>query len=354
MNRIDAPRKSLVVALAIAFALPSSLTAQEMSYASFVEPTIKGGTYFSNPPALQTEALGLLAPAVNVSGEALCGPEFAGNPIAIGDRDRFADMRGRARGFGMGLLSRAISDATDRDVQVRGPEGESYSPVMYEDPIPKKEKTKIKDKNAKADLRLGGLVAADGILISTLLDDVKDDGTVHEIYLERDDCRRVYPSIDYTYDLWGEWGLSVSWSKTTSTYQDGQLTDQQTSSGGFMRSGEGFMDAESSARAFEEAMEDVPPEFRDPLSRYQAQVQDELGAPMWQRLGFGAPSSGARHVGNVFKLSVADLEALRLGRYHLVVQVTREEKKFYQAIGIPIEIGVGADNSLTFAEMEFD
>jgi hypothetical protein len=225
---------------------------------------------------------------------------------------------------------------------------------MYEDPIPKKQMTKIKDKNAKADLRIGGLIASDGVLISTKLEDAPDDGTVHEIFLERDDCRRVYPSIDYTYELWGEWGLSVSWTKTTSTYQDGQLTDQQTSSGGFMRSGEGFMDAESSARAFEEAMEDVPPEFRDPLSRYQAQVQDELGAPMWQRLGFGAPSSGARHVGNVFKLSAADLEALHLGRYHLVVQVTREEKRFYQAVGIPIEIGVGADNALTFAEMELD
>jgi hypothetical protein len=56
----------------------------------------------------------------------------------------------------------------------------------------------------------------------------------------------------------------------------------------------------------------------------------------------------------VFKLSVADIEALRLGRYHLVVQVTREEKRFYQAIGIPIEIGVGGDDALTFAEMEFD
>jgi hypothetical protein len=36
------------------------------------------------------------------------------------------------------------------------------------------------------------------------------------------------------------------------------------------------------------------------------------------------------------------------------VQVTREEKRFYQAVGIPIEIGVGADNALTFAEMELD
>jgi hypothetical protein len=101
-------------------------------------------------------------------------------------------------------------------------------------------------------------------------------------------------------------------------------------------------------------MEDVPSEFQDPLRRYQAQIQDELGAPMWQRLGFGAPMSGARHVGNVFRLGPADLEALGLGRYHLVVQVTREEKRFYQAVGVPIDIGIGPDNALTFAELELD
>ena len=101
-------------------------------------------------------------------------------------------------------------------------------------------------------------------------------------------------------------------------------------------------------------MEDVPPELRDPLGRYQAQVQDELGAPMWQRLGFGAPTSGARHVGNIFRLSAADLEALASGRFNLVVQLTREEKRFYQAVGIPVAIGIGADNSLTFAELELD
>jgi hypothetical protein len=258
MNTRNPQVQTLIVILALAGVLPQGLRAQELSYANFVEPTLKGGTQLSYPPATPTQSLGLLAPARDTSSERLCGPEYAGNPVPIGDRDRFADMRGRAKGLGMGLLSRALSEATDRDLQVRGGGGgDATAPALYEDPIPKKEMTKIKDKNAKADLRIGGLIAADGVLISTQIDDAPDQGTVHEIFLERDDCRRIYPSIDYTYELWGEWGLSVSWTKTTSTYQDGQLTDQTSSSGGFMRSGEGFLDAESSARAFEEAMEDV-------------------------------------------------------------------------------------------------
>ena len=194
-------------------------------------------------------------------------------------------------------------------------------------------------------------MASDGILLSTRLEDARDKGTVNEIYLERDDCRRVYPFADYAYELWGEWNLSVSWTKTQSTYKNGQLVDRQTSSGGFMRSGNGFLDTESSARAFREAMEDVPPELRSSLTQYQAQLRDEMGAPMWQRLGFTAPTSGARTVGNTFKLSAVDFDALRNGRYHLVVQVTRENKRFYDAVGVPVAIRLDSHNELTFAEL---
>jgi hypothetical protein len=347
-------RGSLLVVLAFAaVALAPSSRAQQWRYADVAAPTLKGGSRFSDPPAIRSASLGLLAPGEE-PGEALCGVDYAAHATPIGDRERYSRLLGAAKGVGMGLLSRALASASGGAVDSGGRRGEQEAnePALFEDPIDRKSTTKVKDRDANVELRLGAQVASDGVLLSTRIEDAKDKGTVHEIYFERDDCRRIYPFVDYTYELWGEWNLSVSWTKTTSTYQDGNLVDQQTSSGGFMRSGEGFLDAESSARAFSEAMEDIPPELRDPLRRYQAQVQDELGAPMWQRLGFVAPTSGARHVGNMFRLGPADFEALRAGRYHLVVQVTREDRRFYQAVGVPVAVGLGPGNELEFAEIE--
>jgi hypothetical protein len=319
---------------------------------NFAQPTFKGDFRFSDPPALPTESLGLLA-SEETPAEPLCGPLYAGHATAIGDREKYGRLVGAAKGLGRGLLSRALSSASGGAVQSGGRgEEDATEPPLYEDPIPKKSTVKVKDRNSRTELRLGGRAAADGIALSTRIEDARDKGTVHEIYLERDDCRRVYPFADYTYELWGEWNLSVSWTKTQSTFRDGNLVDQQTSSGGFTRSGEGFLDAATSARAFQEAMEEVPPELQGPLAKYQAQVQEELGPPMWERLGFVAPTSGARTVGNLFKLSAADLEAMRAGRYRLIVQVTREQGPFYQAVGIPVGIGIGEESSLTFAELE--
>jgi hypothetical protein len=348
-------KRSVFLAALASAALGSPVGAQELAYSSFVQPTLKGGTRLSSPPRLPSASLGLLAPGEE-TGEVLCGVQFAANAMPIGDREHFSKLLGAAKGFGMGLLGKALSSATGGSVQPggRGGDKDANEPSLYEDPIPKKATTKLKDRPSKTELRLGGRVAADGILLSTRLEDVRDKGTVHEIFLERDDCRRIYPFADYTYELWGEWNLSVSWTKTTSTYQNGDLVDRQTSSGGFMRSGEGFLDAESSARAFREALEDVPADLQGPLRRYQSQVKDEVGPPMWERLGFVAPTSGARHVGNMFRLGPRDFEALREGRYHLVVQVTREDKRFYQAVGVPVAIGLGADNELTFAEIDRD
>jgi hypothetical protein len=344
-------RRSLLVA-ALAAAVASSLGAQAQELGNFAQPTLKGDFRFSDPPALPTASLGLL-PAEATRQESLCGPQYAGHPTAIGDREKYGRIVGAAKGIGRGLLSRALSSATGGAVQSGGRgEEESNEPPLYEDPIPKKSTVKVKDRNSRTELRLGGRAASDGIVLSTRIEDARDKGTVHEIYLERDDCRRVYPFADYTYELWGEWNLSVSWTKTESTFRDGNLVDQQTSSGGFTRSGEGFLDAATSARAFREAMEEVPQELQGPLAKYQAQLQDELGPPMWERLGFVAPTSGARTVGNTFKMSAADLQALRSGRYRLVVQVTREQGPFYQAVGVPVGIGVGEENTLTFAELE--
>src|SRR5262249_53054538 len=155
-------------------------------------------------------------------------------------------------------------------------------------------RTRLKDKATGTRLNMGGQMASDGIVLSTRLDSAEDKGTFHEIYLERDDCRRIYPFVDYTYELWGKWQLNVSWTKTTSTYRDGKLIDRQSSSGGFTRQGEGLLDAATGSLPLSDALSKAPPQVRDAISVYQARIRDESGTPMWQRLGFGAPTSGAR------------------------------------------------------------
>jgi len=273
-------------------------------------------------------------------------------PMAIGDREHYAKLQNLAKGAALGLLSKALSAASGGLVQSGNKQEKEVQPPLHEDPIPSKQKSKVKDRASGTELRLGARIADDGLLLSTRLEDVKGKGTVQEIYLERDDCRRIYPYADYTYELWGKWSLSVSWTKTQSTYQDGKLIDQQTASGGFMRSGEGFFDLASSQRAFADAMKSVPPELKDAVGKYQSQLQSEAAMPMWQRLGFTTPESGARSVGNLFKLSSADHQAIADGRYALIVQITREQGPFYQAIGVPVSIAPGKDpGTLSFSSI---
>ena len=199
-------------------------------------------------------------------------------------------------------------------------------------------------------LDMGAQLARDGILLSTRLDSVSGKGTVHEIYLERDDCRRIYPSAEYTYELWGSWSLSVSWTRTESTYENGKLLNQQTTSGGFTRQGQGLLAAGGGVLPLAASLSKLPPDLTSAIQRYQSQVQQEIGTPMWQRLGFAAPTSGARAVGALFHLSPADLEAIGTKRMLAIVQVTREQGPFYEAVGVPVALSPGKDPAhLSFA-----
>ncbi|HYM35423.1 MAG TPA: hypothetical protein VET48_08510 [Steroidobacteraceae bacterium] len=326
---------------AIATMLTMSVASAEQS-AALIEPTLKGGTSFSDPPTLPKKYLGLLPPEKETVA-APCGPQYASMPMAIGDRERYAKLQNAAKGTALGLLGKALSTATGGVVQSGGKQEKESQPPLHEDPIPNKQKSKVKDRASGTELKMGGRIASDGLLLSTRIDDIKGKGTVQEIYLERDDCRRVYPIADYTYELWGKWSLSVSWTKTESTYQNGKLIDQQTASGGFFRSGDGFLDLATSQLAFRDAMKSVPPELQDSVGKYQSQLQSEAAAPMWQRLGFAVPESGARSVGNLFMLSSADMQALKDGRYIVIVQVTREQGPFYQAVGVPVTIAPGKE-----------
>jgi hypothetical protein len=356
MNRTTASRSmllcaALAAASTIAGAQTPSLANATASLNDIYRDTLKGSSTLTDPPMLPEKHLGLLPaePKDDSREPVKCGTGYSDAPMVVGPRDQYAKLGGLVKGAGMGLLAKALSSATGGAVQMDGKGKEEPQPALYEDPIKKKFRTRVKDKASGTKLSMGGTMASDGIVLSTRLDSAEDKGTFHEVYLERDDCRRVYPFAEYTYELWGKWQLTVSWTKTTSTYQNGKLLDRQTSSGGFTRSGTTLLDAASGSLPLSDTLAKVPPQLRGAISKYQAQLRDESGPPMWQRLGFGAPTSGARTVGTLFKLSDADLAAIRDGHMKAVVQVTRERGPLYEAVGVPVALSPGKETHLAFA-----
>jgi len=366
INRIGAIALGLLYAVA---AWPAEEPLQ-LAY----RDTLKGGSKLSTPRPLPEKHLGLLPPEedddeqddsqdANAGADAdtdpapdrfaKCSPELDAAPMVVGTRDQYAKIGGLVKGVGMGLLSKALSSATGGMLQGGGggKGQEEPQPALYEDPIKKKFRSKVKDKASGAKLSLGGQLAKDGLLLSTRLDDADDNGTLHEVYLERDDCRRIYPFAEYAYELWGKWNLSVSWTRTTNTYQDGKLVDQQKSSGGFERSGQWQVGSGGGILPLSEALAKVPPELRGEMAKYHSALRDEMQQPLWQRAGFGAPTSGGRCFGTAYRLSEADRAALESGRMRAVVQVTRESGPVYEAVGIPVSIGPGEEGHLAFASL---
>ena len=359
MTRSRASLESVALALACAtLGLPQALAAEPPTLDAVLRDTLKGEARLGFAPEYSQSYLQVLpaAPAGSLAGATsalapACGAALASAPVVLAPRDRYAKVAGAAEGMGLAILSHLASAATGGKLDsAPGAASQPKSPPTYEDPIKSKYRGSVKDAPSGIRLDMGAQLARDGILLSTRLDSVSGKGTVHEIYLERDDCRRIYPSAEYTYELWGSWSLSVSWTRTESTYENGKLLNQQTTSGGFTRQGQGLLAAGGGVLPLAASLSKLPPDLTSAIQRYQSQVQQEIGTPMWQRLGFAAPTSGARAVGALFHLSPADLEAIGTKRMLAIVQVTREQGPFYEAVGVPVALSPGKDPAhLSFA-----
>ena len=315
------------------------------AFDSAYRDTMKGKAVFSSAPDY---------PGIPSNGPPLvtepCGPQLAAAPMVIGSEDSFAKMGGLIKGAGMGLFGKMLSQASGGVVSTGG--GKSDKPDMYKDPIAKKYKTKLKKhRQSGATLRMGAVLGRDEIHISTRLDKAKNKGTVHNIYLERVDCRRIYPYDEWLYEIWGKWSLSVSWSKTTSTTSNGKRTES-TESGGFSAQGESLADLVAATMPMAEELKNVAPEHQEEISNYQSTLRKEMESPTWKRLGFGAPTSGARAMGARFRLSQADIEALLAGEMIAVLHITGQKGKFFQTAGIPLAMRPSKDAYFTFENIE--
>ena len=327
---------------------------------------LKGGAQLGEPPAWPTTRLSLLprptaivarvqraeVPAdVAATPARVCSPALAAAPLPIGEKDRFAKLGGLVKGMAMGALGQLLETASGGIVSMGGKD--EVKPELYEDPIDRGAKQRVDFDDVRTRLRVGAKLASDGLMLSTRLDKAPDKGTIHAIYLEdTETCERIFPFAYWAYELWGEWSLTVSWTRTVDTYQDGQLIDRDVSSGGFSDAGRELLASDSGGVDLATGQGQLPPGVElDELRQYQAELLREIGTPMWAAQGFGAPTSGIRSAGSPFRATPEQLERIREGKWAAVVHVTRDEGSRYETAGLPMRLVVGPDQSISFESL---
>ena len=155
------------------------------------------------------------------------------------------------------------------------------------------EMTVFNDPATGVALRVGAKRAGDKVTVFADIDKSPETGTFQTSFLENAESERMAPSDVGVCKLWGEWNLSVSWTRTT--YVNNQLVSRE--SGGWNRSGA----------------------FNLPGIVSTASAPDGT----WKRLGFSNASHGAREVAMTYAVPASNLSAAPVD---LVIHVTRPEQ----------------------------
>ena len=226
----------------------------------------------------------------------VCPTPSANEQIIIGPNSEVgtkADFKEKAKKKASGLATKAITGL----LGIGGGGGRGSSePTKYKDPVKNRDKIKVKNKEDKREIRLGGMFTTDGLLISTDLKKAPNKGTFHEMYLQNARGWRLVPIRLFLYEIWANWKLSVSW--TRDTYVDGELVKHE----------EG---------AWSES-------WRELIARGRyVEYAEVFDAPIWEQLGFNTAVSGARSLGTLFPISP---EMLAHESYNLVIHVSDPKK----------------------------
>jgi hypothetical protein len=104
------------------------------------------------------------------------------------------------------------------------PEPSSEKPPMVKNPCDQMTKFSLPETDTA--IKVGAKQTDKGLLIAAEIDKGKGKPTFNSMTLiRRDDCRMLRPSRYYLYELWLEWWLTVSWTKTT--YVNNQMVSQE-------------------------------------------------------------------------------------------------------------------------------
>ncbi len=245
-----------------------------------------------------------------------CPPKQGRDPIVVGPNSRVgsgAQLRSKVGGMALGALAGALGAGGGG-----GGGGGSDGPQLWTCKIKDSEYTVFNDPVTGVSLGVAAKTVKGGkmVLFSKIMKS-PDKGTFQTAFLERPSTgQTIAPSDVGPCDLWGEWKLTVSW--TRSTYVDGQLVSQE--SGGWSEGGL----------------------FRIPGMLSKVDAPDGL----WKRMGFSNASNGAREMGAIFDVQPAG-EPLTL-----VVHVTRPKGDPVTTVPFVLTLTQGADGKIGFTEAE--
>ncbi|MCB1686148.1 MAG: hypothetical protein R3E82_13790 [Pseudomonadales bacterium] len=332
-------RAGVLTAGLLATSLVLAQTAPASSLvASPIVSSDKGGFQYSEPPAFPELYLDLAPVERAVAAEArqYCATPLAAAPLDLGDADSFmSEVMGKAAGAVIGQLVGGLF----------GGGGSKEKPDLYKDPIRNKYKQKIAHPSGDARIRIGGQAYEDGLLMSAKVDKAAGQGTFHTMFLEMPDCTRIWPEQYLGYDLWGSWSLSVSVTKTSSSYRNGELVDRSVSQSSWSKSGDFDF-----SRGFS-LWDQIPGEAQHMILQgdqaYLSQLRREIDVPAWQAMGFGEPTEGIRSAGGLFRVAPEDLAPGTIA----VVHITHVDKGRYRTVGFPLQFEFVEDGRMQFEQM---
>jgi len=219
---------------------------------------------------------------------AVCAQPPAHDAIIVGSNAEVgsgARLKGKAVSTALGLVGGLLGGG--------GGGGRTQGPRLATCRIDDSEMTVFSDPETGVALKVGAKRTGDNVAIFAAIDKSPDTGTFQTSFLENAKGERMVPSDVGICELWGEWNLSVSWTRTT--YVNNQVTSHE--SGGW-----GKADA-----------------FSLPGIVSSASAPDGT----WKRLGFSNASHGAREVALTY---AAPTSAISAAPVDLVIHVTRPEQ----------------------------
>lgn len=190
------------------------------------------------------------------------------------------------------------------------------------DPNPFQQMGTFTDSGTGTAIRLAGRQTDTGMLLATGIEKGGGKPTIHSITLHRDDdCSVMMPDQYFLYELYLNWHLSVTWTRTT--YVDNQVVKRESggwSSGGSELIGRGIF----------------------------AASQGGAGS-IWQQFGFDRATGGPKTVGAEFKGLAKGSAAKSPDK--AVVHITRPDQDPVTTVPFVFNVAKRADGTLDFKHL---
>ncbi len=207
-------------------------------------------------------------------------PEDSGTSITVGPNSKVgtgAKLKSKAKGMAMGALGRAFggSGFSFGGGGKKGGRG-SEQPKTEKDPT-SGDFVNVSSGGGELGVRAG--FTDDGLVISSLLDDIPGKGTFHAQWLEDGKGHRILPKRYLIFSLYQDWKLTVSW--THDKWVDGEHVYHD----------------EGKEISF----------GRNDLGSYAVWFEEEKNA-IWNRLGFGTAVKGVDQLGTIYDVAPSALK----------------------------------------------